>query len=202
MTKLTIGYTERNHIMQNTSTQLEGLWIDINILKDSKLTLQEKFTLAIIKALDKSNGCFASNKYFAEILQVTPKRASDIIQSLITKNYITSTIEDNYKRTIRVVKNTLPQEENIEEEVPQEQQELSTTPTKKKPLIWKGFDLNKMAEDAIERLKRRFPELEAFLKGEPIDQDQPTRFRTNEELASTYREVPTEWCGVSQLQFT
>ena len=188
--------------MQNTSTQLEGLWIDINILKDSNLTLQEKFTLAIIKALDKSNGCFASNKYFAEILHVTPKRASDIIQSLITKNYIISTLEDNYKRTIRVVKNTLPQEENIEEEVPQEQQELSTTPPKKKPLMWKGFDLNKMAEDAIERLKRRFPEIEAFLKGEPIDQAQPTRFRTNEELASTYREVPTEWCGVSQLQFT
>ena len=188
--------------MQNTSTQLEGLWIDINILKDSNLTLQEKFTLAIIKALDKSNGCFASNKYFAEILQVTPKRASDIIQSLITKNYITSTLEDNYKRTIRVVKHTLPQEENIEEEIPQEQQELSTTPTKNKPLMWKGFDLNKMAEDAIERLKRRFPELEAFLKGEPIDQSQPTRFRTNEELKITYREVPTEWHGVSQLQFT
>ena len=188
--------------MQNiTSQTMEGLWIDLDILTHSNLTLQEKFTLAIIKALDKSNGCFASNKYFAEILQVTPKRASDIIQSLITKNYITSTLEDNYKRTIRVVKNE-PQQENIEEEAPQEQQELSTTPPKKKPLMWKGFDLNKMAEDAIERLKRRFPELEAFLKGEPIDQAQPTRFRTNEELASTYREVPTEWCGVSQLQFT
>lgn len=189
--------------MQNiTSQTMEGLWIDLDILTDSNLSLQEKFTLAIIRALDKNNGCFASNKYFAQLLQVTSKRASDIIQSLITKNYITSTIEDHYKRTIRVGKNTLPQGEDIEEEAPQEQQELSTTPTKKKPLIWKGFDLNKMAEDAIERLKRRFPELEAFLKGEPIDQAQPTRFRTNEELASTYREVPTEWCGVSQLQFT
>ena len=189
--------------MQNTtSNTMEGLWIGLDILTDSNLTLQEKFTLAIIKALDKNNGRFASNKYSAEILQVTPKRPSDIIQSLITKNYIISTLEDNYKRTIRVVKNTLPQEENIEEEVPQEQQELSTTPPKKKPLMWKGFDLNKMAEDAIERFKRRFPEIEAFLKGEPIDQAQPTRFRTNEELASTYREVPTEWCGVSQLQFT
>ena len=187
--------------MQNTSTQLEGLWIDINIINDSNLTLQEKFTLAIIKALDKSNGCFASNKYFAEILQVTPKRASDIIQSLITKNYITSTLEDNYKRTIRVVKNTLPQEENIEEEVPLEQQELSTTPTKKKPLMWKGFDLNKMADDVIERLKKRFHEVEILLQGGTIDDTQPARFRTNEELAITYREVPTEWCGVSQLQF-
>lgn len=188
--------------MQNTTSQtMEGLWIDLDILTDSNLSLQEKFTLAIIRALDKNNGCFASNKYFAQLLQVTSKRASDIIQSLITKNYITSTLEDNYKRTIRVVKNE-PQQENIEEEEHQEQQELSTTPTKKKPLIWKGFDLNKMAEDAIERLKKRFPELEAFLKGEPIDQAQPTRFRTNEELAGTYREVPTEWCGVSQLQFT
>ena len=188
--------------MQNTtSNTMEGLWIDLDILTDSNLSLQEKFTLAIIRALDKDNGCFASNKYFAQLLQVTSKRASDIIQSLITKNYITSTIEDYYKRTIHVVKNK-PQKEIIEEAAPQEQEEPSSTPAKKKPLMWKGFDLSTWAEDAIERLKRRFPELEAFLRGDPIDESQPSHFRTNEELAITYREVPTEWCGVKQLQFT
>ena len=47
--------------MQNTTSQtMEGLWIDLDILNDTNLSLQEKFTLAIIKALDKSNGCFAS----------------------------------------------------------------------------------------------------------------------------------------------
>lgn len=191
--------------MQNTtSNTMEGLWIDLDILNDTNLSLQEKFTLAIIRALDKNNGCFASNKYFAQLLQVTSKRASDIIQSLITKNYITSTIEDYYKRTIRVVKNELKQE-NIETEVPkepQEQEELLSTPTTKKPIMWKGFDLSTWAQDAIERLKKRFPELEAFLEGEPIDQAQPTYFRTNEELANTYKEVPSEWCGINQLQFT
>lgn len=188
--------------MQNTtSNTMEGLWIDLDILNDTNLSLQEKLTLAIIRALDKNNGCFASNKYFAQLLQVTSKRASDIIQSLITKNYITSTIEDYYKRTIRVVKDE-PQEETIEEPVPQQQEEELSTPTTKKPLMWKGFDLSTWAEDAIERLKKRFPELEAFLKGEPIDQAQPTRFRTNEELATTYKEVPSEWCGINQLQFT
>ena len=46
--------------MQNTTSQtMEGLWIDLDILNDTNLSLQEKFTLAIIKALDKSNGCFA-----------------------------------------------------------------------------------------------------------------------------------------------
>lgn len=188
--------------MQNTtSNTMEGLWIDLDILKDTNLSIQEKFTLAIIRALDKNNGCFASNKYFAQLLQVTSKRASDIIQSLITKNYITSTIEDYYKRTIHVVKNE-PQEENIEGVELQEQEEPSTTLAKKKPLMWKGFDLSTWAEDAIERLKRRFPELEAFLKGEHIDATPPTRFRTNEELAETYSEVPSEWCGIKQLQFT
>lgn len=187
--------------MQNTTSKtMEGLWIDLDILNDTNLSLQEKFTLAIIRALDKNNGCFASNKYFAQLLQVTSKRASDIIQSLITKKYITSTIEDNYKRTIHVVKNE-PQEENIEE-VAQEQQGPSTTPTKKKPLMWKGFDLNKMADDVLERLKKRFKEVEILLQGGTIDEAQPTRFRTNEELAITYREVPSEWCGISQLQFT
>ena len=57
--------------MQNTTSQtMEGLWIDLDILTDSNLSLQEKFTLAIIRALDKNNGCFASNKYFAQLLQV------------------------------------------------------------------------------------------------------------------------------------
>lgn len=188
--------------MQNiTSNTMEGLWIDLDILTDSNLSLQEKFTLAIIRALDKNNGCFASNKYFAQLLQVTSKRASDIIQSLITKNYITSTIEDYYKRTIRVVKDK-PQEEIVEEAEPQEQEKPSTSPAKKKPLMWKGFDLNKMADDVIERLKKRFREVEILLQGGTIDDTQPTSFRTNEELAITYKEVPTEWYGVNQLQFT
>lgn len=183
--------------MQNTISQtMEGLWIDINILKDSNLSLQEKFTLAIIKALDKNNGCFASNKYFAEILQVTPKRASDIIQSLITKNYITSTIENHYKRTIRMV---IPQQE---EQQPQEDEKVIPFKPKNKPLMWRGYNLSTLTQDALERLKKRFHEVELLLRGETVDESQPAKFRMNEDLKSIYKETTSEWQGISQLQFT
>ena len=44
-------------MQDTTSNTLEGVWIDIEILKDENLSLQEKFVLAIIKALDKGKGC-------------------------------------------------------------------------------------------------------------------------------------------------
>ncbi len=99
--------------MQDTTTNtLEGIWIDIEILKDEKLSIQEKFILAIIKALDKDKGCYASNRYFADLLNVTSKRASDIIRSLIAKEYVVSEIENFYKRTLRVAASNEPAEEN------------------------------------------------------------------------------------------
>lgn len=169
-----------------TQNNLEGLWIDIEILRDTNLSLQEKFVLAIIKALDKNNGCFASNKYFADVLQVTPKRASDIIQSLITKKYITSVVEDNYKRTIRMV---VEKASSVEVEEEDQVQEPATIPPKKKPIMWQGHDLSTWASDAIERIKRHFPEVRELFKGQETD------YHTN------YNEVSTEWQGIKQLQF-
>lgn len=185
--------------MQNTTqNNLEGLWIDINILKDSNLSLQEKFTLAIIKALDKNNGCFASNKYFAEILQVTPKRASDIIQSLITKNYITSIIEDRYKRTLHIA---IPQQEEQQEQAAEDGNVIPFK-SKNKPLMWRGYNLSTLTQDALERLKKRFHEVEMLLNGETVDENQPVRLRVNDERENIYKEATSEWAGINQLQFT
>ena len=191
--------------MQDTTTNtLEGIWIDIDILKDQKLSIQEKFILAMIKALDKGNGCYASNRYFAELLNVTPKRASDIIRSLITKEYVVSEIENFYKRILRVNK----KEEAQEQSEPQQNEKIVPIESKRKPIMWRGIDLSTWATDAIERLKKRYKEVEILLSGGTIDEEAPLIFRTNEEIYSKYKQQPIQlvfkenkYCSKNELVF-
>ena len=164
-----------------TSNTLEGIWIDIEILRDESLSLQEKVVLAIIKALDKGTGCYASNRYFADLLNVTPKRASDIIKCLITKNYITSHIENFYKRTLKVVIDEPVQEEPVE----QAESIKPTAPSRPKHIVWQGKDLSDWSADAIERLKKYVPAFKEYIEG----------------LAAAFKEVPSEWQGITQIAF-
>ena len=68
----------------------KGIWIPKNIWLSKDLTLQEKVFLVEILSLDNENGCFATNGYFAEFFGVGINRVSIIINSLVTKGYITS----------------------------------------------------------------------------------------------------------------
>ena len=69
--------------------KLKGLWIPAEILLDKKLSDKEKIILSMIVYLSEENKCcFASNKYFASIVNVTANRISKIISSLNTKEYI------------------------------------------------------------------------------------------------------------------
>ena len=174
--------------MQDTTNTLEGIWIDIEILKDQNLSIQEKFILAMIKALDKGKGCYASNRYFAELLNVTPKRASDIIRSLITKEYVVSEIENFYKRILRANK----KEEAQEQSEPQQNEKVVPIDSKRKPIMWRGIDLSTWATDAVERLKKRYKEVEILLSGGTIDEEAPLIFRTNEEIYSNHKQQPIQ----------
>lgn len=56
---------------------------------NQELTDKEKIILAIILYLsEETESCFASNKYIANIVNVTADRVSKIISSLKEKNYI------------------------------------------------------------------------------------------------------------------
>ena len=56
---------------------------------NQELTDKEKIILAIILYLsEETESCFASNKYIANIVNVTSDRVSKIISSLRDKNYI------------------------------------------------------------------------------------------------------------------
>ena len=69
--------------------KLKGLWIPTEILLNEELTDKEKLILAMILYLsEEKSSCFASNKYIANIVNVTADRVSKIISSLRDKNYI------------------------------------------------------------------------------------------------------------------
>ena len=166
-------------MQDTTSNNLEGIWIDIEILKDENLSLQEKFVLAIIKGLDKGKGCYASNRYFADLLNVTSKRASDIIRSLITKEYVVSEIENFYKRTLRIVVPNEPVKEIEEDEAAQPQE------PKQKRIIIDGRDFTDWSRESIERVIKYVPQFKEKLQ----------------QLQLKLIEVPSEWQGITQLAF-
>lgn len=70
----------------------KGVWIPKNIWLDKNLSWSEKLMLVEIDSLDKENGCFASNVYFSEFFGLSKVRVSQIINSLIKKEYIVSKV--------------------------------------------------------------------------------------------------------------
>ncbi len=69
--------------------KLKGLWIPAEILLNEELSDKEKIILSMILYLSEEKGsCFASNKYIANIVDVTPERVSKIIRSLKDKGYV------------------------------------------------------------------------------------------------------------------
>ena len=68
--------------------------IPANVRYDNELKDKAKLLYGEITSLsDKFGYCYASNKYFARLYDVTPTTISLLLKNLIDKGYITSTIE-------------------------------------------------------------------------------------------------------------
>ena len=94
--------------------KLKGLWIPTEILLNKDLSDKEKIILAMILYLsEETKSCFASNKYIANIVNVTADRVSKIISSLRDKNYIK--VKLKYKTDSKEIeeRQILPIVENI-----------------------------------------------------------------------------------------
>lgn len=69
--------------------KLKGLWIPAEILLNNDLSDKEKIILSMILYLsDNTGSCFASNKYIANIVNVTSDRVSKIVSLLKEKGYV------------------------------------------------------------------------------------------------------------------
>lgn len=60
----------------------KGIWIPKEIYLNKELNWTEKILFIEIDSLDNDNGCFASNKYFAEFIGVSQTRISKSISHL------------------------------------------------------------------------------------------------------------------------
>ena len=77
--------------------KLKGLWIPEEILLNEDLSDKEKIILSMILYLsEESKSCFASNKYIANIVNVTHERVSKIISALKDKGYVS--VKLKYKK--------------------------------------------------------------------------------------------------------
>jgi len=76
----------------NNKRDFKGVWIPAEIWLSKKLTLQEKVFLVEISSLDNEEGCFANNAYFADFFGISKTRVSVVINSLVKKKHVTSTM--------------------------------------------------------------------------------------------------------------
>jgi len=69
--------------------KLQGVWIPLEILKNENLSDKEKILYSIILGLSIETGyCYANNRYFSKILNITMGRISKVISSLKEKGFI------------------------------------------------------------------------------------------------------------------
>ena len=84
--------------------KFKGVWIPAEYWLDENLTIMEVVLITEIDSLDGENGCFASNKHFADFLGVTSGRASQLITDLKEKGYIQTTYTTNNNVTQRITR--------------------------------------------------------------------------------------------------
>lgn len=84
--------------------KFKGVWIPAKYWLDENLTIMEVVLITEIDSLDGENGCFASNKHFADFLGVTAGRASQLIKKLSEKSYISVSYNTQNNVTQRVIR--------------------------------------------------------------------------------------------------
>ena len=75
--------------MPNDNRDFKGVWISKELYLDKNLSWTEKILLVEIDSLDNSEkGCFASNAYLAEFLNVSETRCAHMVSDLKKKGYL------------------------------------------------------------------------------------------------------------------
>lgn len=96
--------TAKKRKTSENNRKFKGVWIPVEYWLDENLTIMEVVLITEIDSLDGENGCFASNKHFADFLGVTSGRASQLITDLKEKGYIQTTYTTNNNVTQRIIR--------------------------------------------------------------------------------------------------
>lgn len=87
---------------EKNDRQIKGVWIPIEIWESKSLSILEKFLIAEIDCLSsQERGCYATNKYLAELLGCTKGHIANMV-SRLSGEYLVVSVIDGYKRDIRI----------------------------------------------------------------------------------------------------
>ena len=134
--------------------KLKGLWIPAEILLNDDLSDKEKIILSMILYLsEESKSCFASNKYIANIVNVTHERVSKIISALKDKGYVS--VKLKYKKDSKEIeeRQITPIVENINRYSQEIQEGIETnnySDSQKQP-----YPIVKKDKDIINNIKNK-----------------------------------------------
>ena len=84
------------------------------VLRNDELTYAQKIILAKIMNLDNDKGCFATNKYFADLLATTINSVSKTINQLKKMGLIDIQMKDNTRRSITIAKKDMGGRQKVE----------------------------------------------------------------------------------------
>lgn len=86
--------------MEDQKREFKGIWIPKEIYLNKSLNWNEKILLIEIDSLDNAQGCFSSNKHFAEFLGVTERAVTGMIAKLKELGYISQSSFDGRRRVL------------------------------------------------------------------------------------------------------
>ncbi len=91
--------------MENKERDFKGVWIKKEIWLNQNLTLIEKVLIVEIDSLDNSQkGCFASNEYLANFVNLSEGRVANIISDLKKRDFLIQLFFDGRNRGLRINK--------------------------------------------------------------------------------------------------
>lgn len=89
--------------MERPPRDFKGIWIPKEIWLSEQLSLLEKVLFVEIHSLDNADGCYASNRYFADFFSVSERQISTYVGSLKEKGFVSVSIKNRNERVIRVM---------------------------------------------------------------------------------------------------
>jgi hypothetical protein len=81
----------------------KGVWIPKDIWLSRQLSLMEKVLFVEIHSLDNEDGCYASNRHFAEFFDVSERQIRTHIGTLKQKDFISVSIQNRNDRVIHTI---------------------------------------------------------------------------------------------------
>ena len=87
--------------MKENKRNFLGVWLPRDVYLNKKLSWTEKILYVEIQSLDNEQGCFASNEYFAEFLDVSTTTISISISKLKKLGYVKCISFDGRRRILK-----------------------------------------------------------------------------------------------------